>query len=134
MRLISSRLWRAIAVGLALIPSLTRGADQDGVAARDASAPAGDLTNLSGDTCWVFTHMNKAGGTTVKRLLRPFLDESGIAYSLYDSPQWKLGVDYLKTDFLKRNSQLVWGAYTEGEENGATPHDRERGSITFCCV
>lgn len=121
MWLISSGPWRAIVVSLALIPCLTRGADQDGVAARAASAPARELTNLSGDTCWVFTHMNKAGGTTVKRLLRPSLDENGITYSLYDSPQWKQGVDYLKTEFLERNSRLVWGAYTEGEENRPTP-------------
>ncbi|CAN0359320.1 unnamed protein product, partial [Laminaria digitata] len=98
LRLISRRACRAIIVSLALIPCLTRGADQDGVVARAASAPAGDLKQLSGDTCWVFTHMNKSGGTTVKRLLRPSLDKNNIKYGLYDNVQGKQGVDYLKTD------------------------------------
>ncbi|CAM9710299.1 unnamed protein product [Ascophyllum nodosum] len=57
--------------------------------------------------------MNKAGGTTVKRLLRPFLDDHGINYGLYDSPQWKRGLDFLQNDMLKRDLRVIWGGYTE---------------------
>lgn len=66
------------------------------------------------DSCWVYTHMNKSGGTTVKRLLRPCLDDNGISYGLYDNPQWKRGLDFLQTDLLKRNLKMIWGGYTEG--------------------
>ena len=71
--------------------------------------------NADTDSCWVFTHMNKSGGTTVKRLLRPSLDENGIGYGLYDSPQWKRGLDFLQNDMLKRGHRMIWGGYTEGQ-------------------
>ena len=73
---------------------------------------------LGADSCWVYTHMNKAGGTTVKRLLRPFLDDHGINYGLYDSPQWKRGLDFLQNDMLKRDLRVIWGGYTEGQVVG----------------
>eukprot|EP00904_Undaria_pinnatifida_P012570 jgi/Undpi1/8443/HiC_scaffold_25.g10911.m1 len=57
--------------------------------------------------------MNKSGGTTVKRLLRPSLDKNGIKYGLFDNAQWKKGVDYLRNDYLERGTQLTWGGYTE---------------------
>lgn len=70
---------------------------------------------VGNDTCWVYTHMNKSGGTTVKRLLRPCLDNNGISYGLYDNPQWKRGLDFLQGDILKRNLKMIWGGYTEGQ-------------------
>ena len=76
------------------------------------------LDNADTDSCWVFTHMNKSGGTTVKRLLRPSLDENGISYGLYDSPQWKMGLAFLQNDMLNRGHKMIWGGYTEGQARG----------------
>lgn len=86
----------------------------------NAATPQGPSTVAGGEApstggCWVYTHMNKSGGTTVKRLLRPALDANGISYGLFDNPQWKKGVQFLKKDFLQRGFQLVWGGYTEGQ-------------------
>lgn len=110
---------RVLTIALALFQCITCGGETDG-GDRSSRATAKGSVTPSGDTCWVFTHMNKAGGTTVKRLLRPFLDDNEIKYGLYDNAQWKLGTDYLKEDYLKRKNRLTWGGYTEGEaERGA---------------
>lgn len=114
MRTFCRKVSRALTLGLTLVPGLTWSAEHASVA-RAASAPSEELKRLSGDSCWVFTHMNKSGGTTIKRLLRPSLDENGIKYGLYDNAQWKQGVGYLKEDYLNRGIQLIWGGYTEGD-------------------
>lgn len=114
MRTFCGEVSRALTVGLTLVPGFTWSAEHAG-GARAARPTSTDIDNLSGDTCWVFTHMNKSGGTTVKRLLRPSLDKNGIKYGLFDNAQWKKGVDYLRNDYLERGTQLTWGGYTEGE-------------------
>ena len=76
------------------------------------------VDNADTDSCWVFTHMNKSRGTTVKRLLRPSLDENGIGYGLYDSPEWKRGLDFLENGMLNRGHKMIWGGYTESRAHG----------------
>lgn len=41
--------------------------------------------------CWIFNHMNKSGGTTVKFLLDPYLARNDMKVALYDSGQWRGG-------------------------------------------
>lgn len=41
--------------------------------------------------CWIFHHMNKSGGTTVKFMLEPYLTRSNMRVDLYDSGQWRGG-------------------------------------------
>ena len=63
--------------------------------------------------CWVFNHMNKAGGSTVKYMLKPWIEENNVSLGLYDSPQWQTGKDFAD-EYLRSNYTLTWGAYTEG--------------------
>lgn len=109
----SGRMLKLFLIILGIITAPSRSAGE-GEAALSGAPPPGQAGPPSSDTCWVYTHMNKSGGTTVKRLLRPALDDNGIKYGLYDNPQWKKGVEFLRDDFLKRNLQMVWGGYTEG--------------------
>ncbi|CAN0213077.1 unnamed protein product [Ascophyllum nodosum] len=99
-----------IVLGL-LLGKVNRGDGQFDLALGGPPAPRQEV---GADSCWVYTHMNKSGGTTVKRLLRPCLDDNSISYGLYDNPQWKRGLDFLQNDILKRDLKMIWGGYTEG--------------------
>ena len=100
-----------IVLGL-LLGKVNRGDGQFDLALGGPPAPRQEV---GADSCWVYTHMNKSGGTTVKRLLRPCLDDNSISYGLYDNPQWKRGLDFLQNDILKRDLKMIWGGYTEGQ-------------------
>lgn len=74
--------------------------------------------------CWVFTHMNKSGGQTVKALLNPWIAKNDLSLGLYDTDQWKNGTD-LARGFLENQYTVTWGAYTEGlRPHGVRPHCR----------
>ncbi|CAM9196599.1 unnamed protein product [Pylaiella littoralis] len=58
--------------------------------------------------------MNKAGGSTIKYMLRPWAEEQDdVSVGLYDGPQWLEGKSYAEKYLAEKNS-LTWGAYTEG--------------------
>eukprot|EP00752_Nemacystus_decipiens_P004974 g4523.t1 len=64
--------------------------------------------------CWVFNHLNKAGGSTIKYMLQPWIDEQEeMTVGLYDSKQWEKGEKFARK-FLAEENTLTWGAYTEG--------------------
>eukprot|EP00903_Cladosiphon_okamuranus_P012496 g11701.t1 len=64
--------------------------------------------------CWVFNHLNKAGGSTMKYMLQPWIDErEDMSVGLYDARQWIEGEKYAR-EFLAEENTLTWGAYTEG--------------------
>ncbi|CAN0424533.1 unnamed protein product [Pylaiella littoralis] len=64
--------------------------------------------------CWVFNHMNKAGGSTIKYMLSPWVEErDDVSVGLYDSLQWLKGGEYAR-EFLEERNTLTWGAYAEG--------------------
>ncbi|CAN0517886.1 unnamed protein product, partial [Laminaria digitata] len=46
------------------------------------------------DRCWIFTHLQKCGGTTVKGILEASFTNQ---YDIYDSPHWKRGNRNLQT-------------------------------------
>lgn len=62
--------------------------------------------------CWVFTHMPKSGGSTVKSILYGW---RGMQYTfLYNSVAWKLGERYAETFALdSSNWRLAVGGYSE---------------------
>ncbi|CAM9969025.1 unnamed protein product [Sphacelaria rigidula] len=62
--------------------------------------------------CWVFTHMNKSGGQTVKGILKPYVEDRGISTGLYDWQQWNEGTSYV-TEYLAEKNTITWGGYTE---------------------
>ncbi|CBJ32141.1 conserved unknown protein [Ectocarpus siliculosus] len=68
----------------------------------------------SPDQCWVFMHLQKCGGSTVKYMLRR---SYGSRYSIYDSNQWKLGDDISANFGVKLARGETWnvmaGGYTE---------------------
>lgn len=63
--------------------------------------------------CWVFNHMNKAGGSTVKYMLKPWLTTNNVTLGLYDSKEWVKGKRFADK-FVGQANTLTWGAYTEG--------------------
>lgn len=63
--------------------------------------------------CWVFNHMNKAGGSTVKYMLKPWIESNNVSLGLYDSSQWQDGKEFAQ-QYVNSNYTLTWGAYTEG--------------------
>ena len=118
MRTAARPSWASFVVSSLLLLLLLESGRGSGQLDIDLEAPLiqHQQDNADGaDSCWVFTHMNKSGGTTVKRLLRPTLDKNGISYGLYDSPQWKMGLNFLQNDMLKRGHKMIWGSYTEGQ-------------------
>lgn len=86
------------------------------------------IENWSGETkdCWVFNHLNKAGGSTVKHMLEPWIEKHNITVGLYDSTQWQQGEDFAN-GFLDGSSTVTWGAYTEG----LRPYKRADGCKWF---
>lgn len=66
-------------------------------------------------SCWIFTHLQKCGGSTIKKMIR---QRWGDRRSIYDSPQWLAGNAYTKgyAKNLVRDKRwsVVAGGYTEG--------------------
>lgn len=72
------------------------------------------------EDCWAYTHLQKAGGTTVKNLLFDFW---GTKSTTYDSYQWKRGQDYADSAAASLASptglNAVAGGYPEALRNTA---------------
>ena len=84
---------------------------RSGVNNNHFSVQVGDVKRKK--KCWVFNHMNKAGGSTVKYMLKPWIEANDISLGLYDSSQWQEGKEFADK-YLDSNYTLTWGAYTEG--------------------
>ena len=63
------------------------------------------------DKCWVFMHLQKCGGSTVKEILH---DSWGHRFFIYDSERWKLGDDFLHTFGNKLTAGKQWNVMTGG--------------------
>ena len=74
---------------------------------------ARELKSTSKHDCWVFSHMNKSGGMTVRKMIMPFLKEKGVSTGLFDDIEWSSGRSYAE-NFVKENAVFTYGGYTEG--------------------
>lgn len=74
---------------------------------QDAPALNIEESPPSENRCWVFNHLQKAGGTTVKRLL---FDLWGSESTTYDSYQWKKGQGYADSVAASLASPAGWSA------------------------
>lgn len=82
------------------------------------------------ENCWIYTHLQKSGGTTVKNILFDFW---GSRSTTYDSYQWKKGQDYTESVAASLASpeglKAAAGGYPEAlrsaaafqESDGSTP-------------
>ena len=76
------------------------------------------VRDTTSDQCWVFSHMNKSGGMTVRKMVTPWLSTNGITNSLYDEVEWSNGQRFAQ-EFAAKDTQFTYGGYTEG----LRPHD-----------
>lgn len=76
--------------------------------------PAISTSEPVGDECWVFAHLNKAGGSTVKSMLK---DMWGPRYFTYGGAQWNNGDMFSQSvaeDLVHgQNLSVVGGGYVE---------------------
>lgn len=64
--------------------------------------------------CWIFVHMNKSGGTSVKKLLSPWIQQqNNVSQGLFDSKEWASGAEYAQS-YTGTGYTMTWGGYTEG--------------------
>ncbi|CAM9480444.1 unnamed protein product [Ascophyllum nodosum] len=84
----------------------------------NASSPAGLTPSTQvpqSDKCWIFMHLSKAGGSTVKKIL---FDHWGEKSTTYDSYQWNKGTGVAEATAANIVSDSGWnvaaGGYTEG--------------------
>ena len=84
------------------------------------------------DKCWVFMHLQKCGGSTVKDILHT---SWGQRFFIYDSERWKLGDKYLKTFGEKLTGGTLWnvmtGGYTEALSRSRAVNDKCRWFTLF---
>lgn len=81
--------------------------------------------------CWIFTHLQKSGGSTVKGILR---HDPGSVEVTYDNQRWKLGDDMTGQFFrhyVARNMSAVSGGHTEALRRWATTSDGEGPTCGF---
>lgn len=65
------------------------------------------------DTCWVYTHMNKSGGSTVKTLLLRHTANERVPHGLVKENVYTRGGSAMKK-FLGQNFTISAGGYSEG--------------------
>lgn len=70
-------------------------------------------SSLTPRKCWVFSHMNKAGGTSVKTMLLEDADRQKTSYKCYNERWYRQGKT-VATEFLDSAPTIVVGGYTEG--------------------
>lgn len=84
------------------------------------AAPVLTLTVPVSDKCWIFTHLQKCGGSTVKKILFGYW---GPQSTTYDSYQWKLGTDYREsiggTLASESGLDVAAGGYSEALRDSA---------------
>lgn len=90
-----------------LLPS-TLGARTGAQLRLEEAGPASDTRK-----CWVFNHMNKSGGSSVKRLMMPWVAQANASFAIYDSDQWKGGSEYAQ-EYASADITITKGGYTEG--------------------
>lgn len=71
------------------------------------------LRDTTSNQCWVFSHMNKSGGMTVRKMLTPWLLANGVTNEVYDEVEWSSGRRFTQ-EFAANNTQFTYGGYTEG--------------------
>ena len=72
-------------------PRTTSTAAVEGDDAGAGGGGAPPFSDTASGGCWVFMHLQKCGGSTVKKMLA---DRWGSRYFVYDSMRWKLGDDF----------------------------------------
>lgn len=85
------------------------------------------------DKCWIYTHLQKCGGSTVKKIL---FDYWGKKSTTYDSGQWKLGdkstEGIAKNLASKTGLNVAAGGYTEAlRRTDAFANDKCRWFTVF---
>ncbi|CAN0128979.1 unnamed protein product, partial [Scytosiphon promiscuus] len=65
------------------------------------------------DACWVYTHMNKSGGSTVKTLLLRHTEIEGVPHGLVKENVYTRGGSAMRK-FLGQNFTVTAGGYSEG--------------------
>ncbi|CAN0037090.1 unnamed protein product [Scytosiphon promiscuus] len=81
-----------------------------------ATAPAAAVSAVADDSdrCWIFMHLQKSGGSTVKEILTA---SWGQRFFIYDNMRWKQGDEFSRGFGIKLASATPWnvmaGGYTE---------------------
>ncbi|CAM9633910.1 unnamed protein product [Scytosiphon promiscuus] len=94
-------------------------------AATSTAPDPGAIVDLRNSTntmpCWIFSHMNKSGGMTVRKMLIPWLSKHGLKSGRFDDNEWTSGSEFASR-FVKRHFPFIYGGYTEG----LRPHEGGR--------
>lgn len=61
--------------------------------------------------CWIFTHLQKCGGTTIKNIME---ESWGSRFMIYDSARWKLGDGFMQAFGDKLAEGNEWDALSGG--------------------
>lgn len=87
---------------------------QETAAAEEGDHPGlqlAEAASASGDGCWIFTHLQKCGGSTVKEILK---ESWGSRYFIYDSMRWKMGEGFLGPFAERLATKKDWNVMTGG--------------------
>lgn len=92
-----------------------------------AGAPARVSSDVAepSDRCWIFMHLQKSGGSTVKEMLTASWDKR---FFIYDNMRWKQGDEFSRTFGIKLARAVPWnvmaGGYTEALRRVPEVEDR----------
>ena len=65
------------------------------------------------DRCWIFNHLSRAGGSTIKYMLKPWVAlRHKATLGVYDDKEWFKGGEFARR-FLDEKNTITWGAYAE---------------------
>lgn len=102
-------------VVLALVVVADGVSDTISLGTNNSETSASSRDGRADDGCWIFTHMKKAGGSTIRSMLMTIIDAlpplSG--HAVFDDHQWKVGQKYSE-EYRRRNNTVMWGGHTEG--------------------
>lgn len=102
--------------GSAALPSATAAGAAAAARVPDATGTAAAVKIVAdvSDKCWIFMHLQKSGGSTVKEMLTESWERR---LFVYDNERWKHGDDFSRTFGNKLASATPWnvmaGGYTE---------------------
>ena len=98
------------------------------MAASATSAPVLETseaaTASSSDKCWVFVHLQKSGGTTLRGILQ---SRWGYGYALYHSRHWTRGAIFLQSfgqQLASGSWNVIAGGYTEALRRSRSAADK----------
>lgn len=107
-------LWAVLLVGIFCRPTAGEGdANREVVLVAEQGAAGNAASLQQGDEkCWIFTHMPKSGGSTIKAILNARWGRENVF--LYNSDAWKLGEEHAAT-FAQypMDRQVAVGGYSE---------------------